>query len=138
MKKKVLVKEIEARVERVLVLQKTLVYQENTGITQMRLGMTWLEPGQEIGVHGHNCDEILYVLEGKGTFVVDGKKYEAGPGDLVYVPPDVIHGGHKNTGDKLWRYLFIVGQVLQPLESGDVCLPSGEPVKSQLVKEVND
>jgi len=146
MEKKVLCRERDARAERLPVPsgnrafyeQKTLVYQGNTEVTQMRLGMCWLEPGQEVGRHGHNCDEILYVLEGKGTFVVGGEKYEAGPGDLVYVPPDAIHGGHKNTGDKFWRYLFIVGQVLQPLDSCDVCLPSGENVKPQLVKEVEE
>lgn len=140
--KKVLVKKGEAKVERMPIksdaedsyITRSLVYHENTGIQQFRLGLIELEPGKAVGEHKHNCDEIMHVLEGKGTFIIDGVEYEVKPGDSVYVAPNVVHGGHKNTGEKIWRYLYITGQVLEPLTSADVYLPSGERIKPVEIK----
>ena len=105
-----------------------LMSQVNTGLTQFRLGLVEMPPGLEIGQHIHNCDEILYTLEGKGIFTVNGVEYECGPEDMVYVGPNEVHGPQKNTGDTTWRYLFIMGQPMNPLGEDDVCFPSGEYV----------
>ena len=140
--KKVFIKKGETFAERMPIksgprdfyITHSIIHHENTGIQQMRLGMIELEPGQVLGEHKHNCDEIMYALEGKGTWLIDGKEYSAEPGDAVYVAPDAIHGGHMNTGNTVWRYLYVVGQLMEPLTSKDARLPSGEPIIPKRIK----
>ena len=139
---KVHIKRGEAKAERMPIksgardsyITKSLVYHENTGIQQFRLGMIELEPGLELGAHVHNCDEVIYFLEGKGIFRVEGKEYEVEPGDSIYVRPNAVHGPHTNTGTTTWRYLYIVGSPMRPATSEDVYLPTGERVKPTVVE----
>jgi quercetin dioxygenase-like cupin family protein len=105
---------------------KSVVHHGNTGIQSFRIGMVELEAGKAVGAHKHNCEEAFYVLEGRGVFTVDGVQYPAGPGDSVFVAPNVVHGEHRNSGTALWRFLAICGQALEPLTPDHVFLPSGE------------
>ncbi|GEM_PF-784080 len=34
---------------------------------------------------------LVYIAEGRGRFIVAGRSYEAGPGDLFWIPPDTAH-----------------------------------------------
>ena len=115
-------------------ITQSVLHHGNTGLTQFRLGLVELSPGQVLGDHKHNCDEIMYVLEGKGVFGIGGQEYPAEAGDSVYVGPDVVHGNHRNTGDKTWRYLYVVGQKMEPCTSLDVRLPSGEMITPTVTK----
>lgn len=140
--KKVFVKKGEAFAERMPIksgprdsyITRSLIYHENTGIQQFRLGMIELEPGQVLGEHKHNCDEVMYCLEGTGKYIIAGVEYPAEPGDAVHVGPNVVHGGHKNTGKTVWRYLYITGQLMEPCTSKNVQLPSGEPIIPEAIK----
>jgi mannose-6-phosphate isomerase-like protein (cupin superfamily) len=59
----------------------------NTGSQRMVLGSSDLPPGDAIGMHRHlREDEILIVLRGNAHVDLAGKKYEAGPGGVVYIP----------------------------------------------------
>jgi len=107
-------------------IMRSIIDNENTGIQQFRLALAEVEPGNSAPEHKHNCDEIFYVLEGKGTFRVEEEEYEAEPGDSLYVKADALHGPHTNTGEKLWRYLYITGQLLRPQTWHDTVIPSGE------------
>ena len=74
-------------------------------------GMVELAPGKGHDRHNHpGCEEILYVLEGKGDQMVevDGETVmrEVGPGVLVHIPPDVFHST-VNTGAGRMRLLAI-------------------------------
>ena len=65
--------------------------------------------GFEPGTHIHaGEDETFFVLDGTlhGHCAEDG--WEAGPGDLVFIPRDTPHG-FTVTGDKPARYLVVVG-----------------------------
>lgn len=115
-------------------VNKTLIDDENAGIKQLRLGLTELEPGRKVGVHLHNCDEILYALEGKGTWVVGGKDYEPEPGDCIYVKPNEVHGGHIATGDRTWRFIYVTGQLMRPQRPEDCTLPTGEKVRVERIR----
>lgn len=42
-------------------------------------------------------DEIIHVLEGGGTFAVDGAAREVGPGDVIVIPRGAVHA-FKNRG----------------------------------------
>lgn len=55
-----------------------------------------LEPGQVTSKHRHTYETILYVLEGEGFTLVEGRKVEWKAGDAVYIPVWAWHQ-HTNT-----------------------------------------
>lgn len=49
-------------------------------------------PNWRFSSHKHdNLSEIVYISEGKGTFIIDGVTYEAGQGDVLIYNRDVLH-----------------------------------------------
>ena len=56
-----------------------------------------LEPGQDQKVHAHKDEDKLYfVLDGRGTFIVDEEAQELGEGQVIFAPAGSNHGV-KNT-----------------------------------------
>jgi quercetin dioxygenase-like cupin family protein len=55
------------------------------------LAFTTLDPGHTPHPHSHPHEQIVYILAGRVRFVVGGEETEAGPGDLLVVPPGVEH-----------------------------------------------
>lgn len=53
----------------------------------------WLEPGVEgPGAHAHEAnDDLFYVLEGRISFLVGERWFDAGPGTFVRAPAGVTH-----------------------------------------------
>lgn len=49
------------------------------------------EPGQGPRLHKHPYDETWVVIEGHLIFRAGEEELEAGPGDIIIVPPDVPH-----------------------------------------------
>jgi len=94
-----------------------------TGARTFRMGLLEIEPGKKAGLHCHDCEEAMYVLEGKGAFEIDGKYYEAEPGDSVFVKSGEPHGRHKNLGDKTFRYIYVTGPVVNLYEAGPLIRP---------------
>jgi len=68
-----------------------------------------LQPGEAPPPHTHHdTEQIFYVLEGKGTLTIgdDEEQHPVRPGDLVRVPPSMLH--HiKAEGDEPLRYLAV-------------------------------
>jgi quercetin dioxygenase-like cupin family protein len=70
------------------------------GITRQILGygpdiMTCrvsFETGAIGAVHNHPHSQTTYVESGHFRFEVDGKFAELGPGDCVYIAPNLVHG----------------------------------------------
>jgi len=59
-----------------------------------------IEPGKAVHKeHRHAEEEYLAVVEGTGTWSLDGKEIPAKRGDVLYTEPWVYHG-LTNTGDK--------------------------------------
>ena len=59
-----------------------------------------LKAGMEVHPpHQHSQEEFMTMVEGEGTWHLDGKEIPAKKGDVIYVAPWVWHG-LKNTGDK--------------------------------------
>jgi oxalate decarboxylase/phosphoglucose isomerase-like protein (cupin superfamily) len=82
-----------------------------TEAVKFSAGVVELEPGKGHDRHNHpGCEEILYVLSGKGLQVVEPSsgrvEREIGAGVLVHIPPDVYHST-VNTGDEPMRLLAI-------------------------------
>lgn len=55
--------------------------------------MTYLEidPGKTSPHHIHEWEHEVYIIEGTGTLMCDGKDYPVRAGDAIYVPPNVDH-----------------------------------------------
>ena len=55
--------------------------------------MNWLQPGMETRPHSHPFEQLAYVVSGRMKFVVGDEVFEAGPGSVIRIPPDVEHYG---------------------------------------------
>jgi oxalate decarboxylase/phosphoglucose isomerase-like protein (cupin superfamily) len=82
-----------------------------TAAEKFSAGVVVLLTGKGHDRHNHpGCEEILYVLSGKGRQVVevDGEtlEREVGPGVLIHIPPGVYHST-VNLGDEPMRILAI-------------------------------
>src|SRR5437867_13118456 len=47
----------------------------------------------------HTRDEVYFVISGRGTFVLDGKPQEFGPGEVIFAPKGVPHRLEKFSDD---------------------------------------
>jgi mannose-6-phosphate isomerase-like protein (cupin superfamily) len=57
--------------------------------------------------HRHTQAEIYYILEGRGTVVVDGIEYPVEKDCALFIPGDSEHGVINNTEEDLkWLYVF--------------------------------
>jgi quercetin dioxygenase-like cupin family protein len=63
---------------------------ENSGAT-ISLILDHSDPGHGPRLHRHTYDETWVVIEGNLTFQVDERRQQAGPGDIVIVPPGAAH-----------------------------------------------
>jgi oxalate decarboxylase/phosphoglucose isomerase-like protein (cupin superfamily) len=82
-----------------------------TAAKKFSAGLVVLEQGKGHDRHNHpGCEEILYVLDGKGIQVVEvggeRREREVGPGVLIHIPPDAYHST-VNTGDVPMKLLAI-------------------------------
>lgn len=64
------------------------------------------ERGQGTRLHKHDYDEVVYVIEGRSKWTVNGREREASVGDIL-----IVHAGepHKfvNCGDGVLRQIDI-------------------------------
>jgi quercetin dioxygenase-like cupin family protein len=82
---------------------------ETNGFRARAVAMTNIfEEAPHSGSHRHTHTEaMLYVLEGKGYSLVDGKRYDWEAGDAVHVPPRMTSHEHFNDSDVRTRTLRI-------------------------------
>ncbi len=55
-------------------------------------------PGRGPGPHRHPYDEVQFIREGRGSYVVDGVEFEAEAGDILVIKAGEMHS-FTNTGD---------------------------------------
>lgn len=49
-------------------------------------------PGSGPGPHRHPYDEVQFIREGRGRWVVNGEEFEAGAGDILVIKAGEVHG----------------------------------------------
>jgi quercetin dioxygenase-like cupin family protein len=49
------------------------------------------QPGAGPGPHRHPYDEVQFVQEGRGRWIVDGVEFEAGAGDVLVIKAGEVH-----------------------------------------------
>lgn len=48
-------------------------------------------PGSGPGPHRHPYDEVQFIREGRGRWVVNGEEFEAGAGDILVIKAGEVH-----------------------------------------------
>lgn len=92
-----------------------LIYPE-TGVKTKTLimGIVEIQPGCHTPLHRHNCEEVYYVLQGRGKLESDGALFDIEEGDAVYNRENSMHRVF-NTGDVPLRLLVVAGIMLMSL-----------------------
>jgi len=75
------------------------------------LHVTQLDPAKSTRYHKHHNEAVIYIIEGKGYSIVQGKRYDWEQGDALYVPPFNWHSNH-NAGDTRAIYVGITNKRL--------------------------
>ena len=66
--------------------------------------MVQYDPDGVAGAHDHPFEETYYFLEGQAEAVLDGKRYELGPGDMAWAGVGCVHS-FRNLGGGPLRWL---------------------------------
>lgn len=61
------------------------------GSTSMINGITAFDPGAAIGLHMHNCEESVMVIEGQAIAEIDGVQHLLNTNDTTWIPANVPH-----------------------------------------------
>ena len=56
-----------------------------------QVGVMTLPAGKTSEPHFHANEQWVYILQGNLKVTVDGQKFTAGPGGLIYFPANVVH-----------------------------------------------
>lgn len=90
--------------------------------------------GDSPPMHVHREDEIWHVLEGRMTFVIDGREHVAERGDTVLGPRGLPHSYRVDSDEARWLVITARGDFerfvrafSRPAESGSLPAPSGPP-----------
>ncbi|MFT7485024.1 MAG: quercetin dioxygenase-like cupin family protein [Candidatus Paceibacteria bacterium] len=69
---------------------------------QLLVGLNCFEPGQEHALHAHaDMDKVYHVLEGSGSFLLEGREEPLEPGMLLIAPSGVPHGIRNSGAERL-------------------------------------
>lgn len=75
------------------------------------VSLVTLESGASVGHHRHDGTEELYlILEGSGVAILDGGRFDVGPGDAFLVKDGHGHG-LENTSTSLLSFLAVLTPV---------------------------
>ncbi|KPJ66170.1 MAG: hypothetical protein AMJ43_08925 [Coxiella sp. DG_40] len=66
-----------------------------------------IQPGGHTPLHTHAHEHEIFVLEGEGTFVYEGKQYQFNRDYVIFVPPNKQHQ-FKNAGNSILRLLCLI------------------------------
>lgn len=50
-----------------------------------------LQADLEVRPHSHDFDQLVYIVEGRCNFVIEGTEHPMGPGDMMLVPAGAEH-----------------------------------------------
>jgi quercetin dioxygenase-like cupin family protein len=59
-----------------------------------------IDPGASLPEHRDPTEEYIHVIEGTGSLVIDGWRYDVGPGDTVFMPADATVS-YENGGESM-------------------------------------
>lgn len=70
------------------------------------LAITWVEiqPGHKQQPHSHTPEQAYIIILGRGRMIVGTEFFDVQPGDLIFIPSDVLHS-IENTGSEMLVYV---------------------------------
>lgn len=74
-----------------------------------------------VPMHWHNEFEIDYILRGSGEFICGDDKFAAREGDLVILPPNMLHAAYPNEACDLVYDAFVFHPAMLGMGSNDRC-----------------
>ena len=78
------------------------------GAPRFAMRLFTLEPGANIGIHGHPEEHEIYIVQGNCELILeDGSRTKVKATDSVYVPPDEKHG-YENTGSETLKFICVI------------------------------
>lgn len=83
------------------------VISEKDGAPNFAMRVFEIEPKGFTPYHQHEWEHEVFVKDGEGIVVSEGKEFPFKPGDVIFIPPDEIHQ-FKNTSDKKLEFLCLV------------------------------
>jgi quercetin dioxygenase-like cupin family protein len=75
----------------VVVLQGEELKEATTGGFVELISEFEIKPGATLDPHSHHTLEFYYVTSGRGIMTISGEERQAGPRDLITIPPDAVH-----------------------------------------------
>ncbi|TIR88055.1 MAG: cupin domain-containing protein, partial [Mesorhizobium sp.] len=78
--------------------------------TSMINGITAFDPGAAIGLHKHNCEESVMVIEGQAIAEIDGIRHHLDTNDTTWIPANVPHR-FINPTDKPMRIFWVYASI---------------------------
>ncbi len=62
-------------------------------------------PGQQWNNFKHGCDELVVVVTGRLTMIIENDQWDMSPGDQIFIPRGALHSVHNtHTGSSHWLY----------------------------------
>lgn len=55
-----------------------------------------------VPMHWHSEFELIYILHGRGEFICDSRKLEAGAGEMLLIPPNMLHAAYPCRTQKIY------------------------------------
>lgn len=69
---------------------------------RLLVGLNAFEPGQEHALHAHaDMDKVYQVLEGRGSFLLEGREIPMEAGVMLVAPQGIPHGIRNDGGARL-------------------------------------
>jgi mannose-6-phosphate isomerase-like protein (cupin superfamily) len=75
-------------------------------VKDVSITMGVIAPQSRNDYHTHEGTELLYIVTGHGTAVIDDKEYPIGPDALIVAPPNTLHQ-QINESDETMKMLAI-------------------------------
>lgn len=85
------------------------------------------EAYMNVPMHWHGEFELIYVRQGRGEFWCASRKWEAKAGELLLVPPNMLHAAYPGEGEELIYDALVFSPVFLGAGSGDRC--TGECIR---------
>ena len=71
------------------------------GVTSMEVWQQTIAAGAATPVHRHACEEVIVILSGAGTLMINGETTAFGPNSTLIIPHDVVHQITNTSGDEM-------------------------------------
>lgn len=74
-----------------------------------------------VPMHWHGEFELIHILRGRGEFICDSQKQEAGEGEILLISPNMLHAAYPCREQELVYGALVFSQTMLGAGSGDRC-----------------